>query len=147
MSLGLHNLKSNHGATHRTKRLGRGNASGHGTYSTRGQKGQKARTGGSSGLKRKGFRHILLSIPKKRGFNSIYSKSGTVNLGQLDKSYKDGETVNMESILTKKLIANKPKGRIKVLGTGELTKKLIFQACDFSASAKEKVVKAGGTIN
>lgn len=147
MSLGLHNLKSNPGATHRIKRLGRGNASGHGTYSTRGCKGQKARTGGSSGLKRKGFRHILLSIPKKRGFQSIYSKSAVVNLGRLDKAYKDGETVNMETILSKGLITNKPKGRIKILGVGELTKKLVFQACDFSVSARNKAEKSGSTIS
>src|SRR3972149_575319 len=86
MTLSLHQLNPAPASRHRRKRLGRGTASGHGTYSTRGQKGQRARTGGRPGLKRLGFKKILQGIPKNRGFNRPYKKKAVVNLDRLTRA-------------------------------------------------------------
>ncbi|PIY78798.1 MAG: 50S ribosomal protein L15, partial [Parcubacteria group bacterium CG_4_10_14_0_8_um_filter_35_7] len=88
MSLSLHNLKSR--KRKKRKRVGRGNASGHGTYSGRGLKGQKSRSGGKKGLKLKGFKVIIQNIPKTRGFKSIHPKMEIVNTGDLEKKFKEG---------------------------------------------------------
>jgi len=145
MALGLHNLKPNLNSKRKIKRIGRGNASGHGTYSTRGLKGQRARSGGRSGLKQKGWRHILLSAPKLRGFKSLYSKGQIVNLVDLEKKFNDGEKITPQVLAEKKLIAN-AHFLVKILGKGELNKKLEIVGCSVSASAKEKIEKIGGQI-
>jgi large subunit ribosomal protein L15 len=147
--LGLHNLKPNFGAKKKRKLLGRGNASGHGTYSTRGLKGQKARTGSKKGiLKRKGMRHLLLSIPKSRGFKSIYFKPAIVGLDMLEKNFKDGEKVTPQELIKKGLVSETGiAAGVKILNNGELTKKLEVSGCRASASAKAKIEKAGGVVN
>lgn len=145
MTLGLHNLKPNHNSKKKIKRIGRGNASGHGTYSTRGLKGQKARSGGRSGLKQKGWRHILLSTPKLRGFKSLYSKKQIVSIGDLEKNFNDGAKVNPLVLLEKNLIEN-AHFPVKILGDGELKKRIEVNGCLISAAAKEKIEKIGGQI-
>src|SRR3989344_2578682 len=103
--LEVHTLKPARGAKHRVKRIGRGNASGHGTYSTRGGKGQTARSGGSRGLKLKGFKFLLQSTPKLRGFNSLQTKPTEVYLADLEKHYANGETVDLKSLQEKNLVS------------------------------------------
>lgn len=146
MSSQLQDLKPHTGAKKKRKTVGRGNGSGHGTFSTRGSKGQKARSGGGKGaLKIKGMRHIILAAPKKRGFRSMYAKNETVNLETLEKRYNVGETVSPQTLLDKKLISFL-KAKIKILGTGEITKKLEVVGCTVTNSAKEKITKVGGEI-
>jgi len=82
-----HTLKPAHGAKHSPKRVGRGNASGHGTSSTRGGKGQTARSGGSRGLARLGFRRLMQSTPKLRGFKSLNDKPIVVYISDLEKYF------------------------------------------------------------
>lgn len=145
MALSIHQLKPYHGSKHRTKRVGRGNASGHGTFSCRGCKGQKARTGGKNRLKRKGMRHLLLSTPKLRGFHSHYLKPITIDLDLLERHFQNGEQVTPKILLQKELVDIISRG-VKILSDGRLTKKLEIEGCRASAQAKEKIEKAGGTI-
>lgn len=146
MPIGLHTIKSAPGAKKRRKRLGRGNASGRGTYSTRGQKGQKSRAG-VSGLKRLGFRDTLRRIPKKRGFSSPNSDYATINLAEISKNYKNGEQVTVDTLQKKGLIGRIHNKRgVKILGNGELDKKLVFKGVSFSNSALEKIKKSGSEI-
>ena len=126
MALSLSNLKPNKGATKNRKRVGRGNASGHGTYSTRGLKGQKSRSG-VSGLKRLGMKKQLLAIPKKRGFRSYQPKDQVIYFKDLNEKFKDGAVINYQSLLQVGLVeAAKAKGnRVKVLSQGEFKLKNI----------------------
>lgn len=144
MALTLSNLKPARGSQKKRKRVGRGNASGHGTYSTRGVKGQKARSGGRAGLKKLGLKMTLRRIPKKKGFKSLYPSFTPINLQDLEKHFVSGETVTMVKFLQKGLISRLEKNVVKILGTGQLTKKLIVQAHAFSASASQAIIKAGG---
>ena len=139
--LSLHNLKTALGAKKRKIRRGRGNSS-KGNYSGRGMKGQRARSGGKSGLGLKGIRGYLQRIPKRGGFTSFRLKPQIVNLGALEKFFADGETVTPQSLFRKGLI--KATGGVKILASGELKKKFIISAHAFSASAKDAIVKAGG---
>jgi len=142
----LHKIKGAKGAKKKRKRVGRGNASGHGTYSTRGQKGQRSRSG-VSGLKRLGFRDTLRRIPKKRGFKSQKPKYEAVNLAVLSEIFRDGEKVNPSILRKKGIVGNIGNMRgIKILGQGEIDKKLIFEDVVLSDSAAEKIKKAGGEI-
>ncbi len=144
MTLSLNTIKSNKSLKQKRKRIGRGNGSGIGTYSGKGLKGQKSRSG-VSGLKRKGMRQILLKTPKLRGFKSLNAKAQVVNLLDLNV-FKDKETVNGKTLKEKGLIA-KESTPIKILGDGELTVKgLTFEKVKISASAKEKITKADGKI-
>lgn len=144
MSLTLHTIKSFPKSRKKTKRVGRGLGS-TGTYSGRGQKGQKARSGGRKGLKLKGLRKMLLSFPKVRGFKSMYAKTAVVNVSDLEKKFKDGDKITPELLKKVALISDFSAG-VKILGDGEATKKLIIERCAVSASAKEKIEKAGGKI-
>ncbi len=147
MSLSLHTIKSAKGAIKRRKRIGRGNASGHGSYSTRGLKGQRSRSGGRNKLKRLGFKQILLATPKSRGFKSGKPKNQAVNLMDLNGSFSDGAIVNLKSLLKAGLIRTTAEP-IKILGQGELKlKNLQFNGVKMSASAKAQVEKMGGKIN
>lgn len=142
----IHKLKSKPGSKFRKKEVGRGLGSGHGTYSTRGMKGQKARSGSSV---RPGFEggqtSLLRRIPKSRGFKSIYKKAQILNLEDLQKSFKNGDRITKELLEEKKVIKS-AGAKLKILGDGELTKKLTIEADSFSKSAKEKIEKVGGTI-
>jgi len=141
----IHTLKSAEGARKREKRLGRGTASGIGKTSGKGTKGQNSRSGGGV---RPGFEggqtSIITRLPKV-GFNNAQFKAQytIINVGDLEV-FKDGDKVNAGSLLEKRIIRKVEKFGIKVLGEGELTKKLTVKANKFSASAKEKIEKIGG---
>jgi large subunit ribosomal protein L15 len=135
--LTLNNIKKAKGASKNKKRVGRGNSSGHGTYSTRGLKGQKARSG-VSGLKRLGMKQQLLQTPKVRGFKSAKPKNQIISLKDINSNYKDGENVTPESLAEKGLIssANLP---VKILGkTDKLTVKVKFAGVKMSAGVLEQ---------
>ena len=143
----LHELKPNPGAKHRRKRLGCGESSGHGKTSGKGHKGQKARSGGSI---RPGFEGGQMPLHRrlpKRGFSNAATKTvyGIVNLDDMEKRFEDGTAIN-EKLLRGAGLVRGPLDGIKILGRGELTKKFHLEVDNVSASAREKIEKAGGTI-
>ena len=144
--MNLHTLKPRPGAKHRTKRLGQGESSGHGKTSGKGHKGQKARSGGSIRLGFEGGQMPLIRRLPKRGFNNARFKKNyaIVNLSDLN-NFGDGAKIDEAALLEAKLIRGKYVG-VKILGTGEVTKKLTICADKVSASAREKIEKAGGSI-
>ncbi len=145
MALTLSNLQPSEGARHKKKRVGRGNASGHGTSATRGIKGQKARAGVSN-LKRLGMRQMLLQVPKSRGFKSHQDKKQVVNFTAINLKFKDGQLVNPLSLAKHGLI-NKNGGEVKILANGELTvANLTFNKVLFSGKAKEGIEAKGGKL-
>lgn len=139
----LHELEKNIGATHRRKRVGRGPASGLGKTSGRGQKGQKARSGGSINPVFEGGQLPLYRRLPKRGFKNTRFKTryATINVEDLNV-FKDGTTVTPALLKDTGLIKKQLDG-VKVLGNGKLEKKLTIQASKFSASALEKIKEAG----
>lgn len=144
--LSLSNLKPAKNSAHREKRVGRGNASGHGSYSTRGIKGQRSRTGGRNKLKRLGFKKILAQTPKNRGFKSAKPKNQIVNLKDINQFFSDGAKIDAMSLLKADLVEFSAEP-IKILGEGELKlKNLKFTGVKLSASAKAQVEKLGGKI-
>ena len=145
--MNLHNLKPNPGAKHRVKRLGCGESSGLGKTSGRGHKGQKSRSGGGV---RPGFEGGQMPLHRrlpKRGFNNtrFQDKIAVVNVASLNERFEDGDTVNMGTLKAARLVKGTYDG-VKVLGNGDLAKKLTVEGCKVSASAKEKIEKAGGSI-
>ncbi|SHK35771.1 LSU ribosomal protein L15P [Rubritalea squalenifaciens DSM 18772] len=145
--MNLHNLKPNPGAKHRNKRLGKGESSGLGKTSGKGHKGQKARSGSGVRVGFEGGQMPLHRRLPKRGFNNIRfaDKVVIVNTAHLEKFFAEGDTVNEESLREKGLIRGQ-FDQIKVLGNGQLNKKLTVSVDAISASAKEKIEKAGGAI-
>ncbi len=141
--LTLNNLKISQGSKTKKKRRGRGNASGKGNYSGRGMKGQKSRSGGKSGLKRLGMKKIIAQFPKQKGFNRQKAIFQIVNLNILENNFKAGEEVTIKKLFKLGLIDN-IKEKVKILGNGEISKKLIVQAHGFSKSAKAAIIKTGG---
>ena len=139
----LHELHPAEGSTASQKRLGRGNGSGLGKTSGKGHKGAKARSGGG---KRPGFEGGQMPLYRrvpKRGFNNVFgTEYAEVNVERLEV-FNDGDVVNAQALLEKKIIRKELDG-IKVLGGGELTKKLTVQAAKFTGSAKEKIEAVGG---
>lgn len=144
MSISLSNLKPFAKSKTRTYRVGRGNASGHGTYSGKGQKGQRARSGGRKGLTLLALKKALQSTPKQRGFKSNKPKPIIVNLRDLNV-FENGAKVNPSALLQKGLIKTKSR-QVKILGKGELAKSLEISGCFYSASVKEAIQKAGGKV-
>jgi large subunit ribosomal protein L15 len=142
----LHTLKPRPGAKHRVKRLGCGESSGHGKTSGKGHKGQKARSGGSIRLGFEGGQMPLLRRIPKRGFNNanFKTKFAVVNLDALN-AFEDGSTVD-EQVLLSTGIIRRPYDQVKILGSGELTKKLTITANKASETAKAAIEKAGGTL-
>jgi large subunit ribosomal protein L15 len=130
--LSLNEIKKTKGTSQKRKRVGRGNSSGHGTYSTRGLKGQKSRSGVSN-LKRLGMRMQLLQTPKSRGFKSIKPKNQVVSVKAINANFKDGETVNVAILLSKGLIVNKDLP-VKILGKEKLTVKVKVEGIKMSES-------------
>jgi len=129
----------------RNKRLGRGEASGWGKTSGRGTKGQKARSGGAKGPYFEGGQTPLIRRVPKRGFRNIFKKRFiVVNVGTLDESFSEGEEVSIQSLIEKNII--KKRLPVKILGKGEMTKRLKIIANKFSKTAREKIMKAGGTV-
>lgn len=143
----LHDLKPNPGAKHRRKRLGCGESSGHGKTSGKGHKGQKARSGGSIRIGFEGGQMPIHRQLPKRGFNnSNFSIDyGVVNLDILEKLFDDGAAINEKLLRGAGLVRGSLDG-IKILGRGEVTKKFHVEAEAISASAKEKIEKAGGSV-
>jgi large subunit ribosomal protein L15 len=140
----LHTLTNRPGARHPKKRLGCGESSGHGKTSGRGGKGQTARSGGSIRIGFEGGQMPLVRRIPKRGFNNARFATVyiPVNVGSLNQ-FEDGSVVDVAT-LRKKGLANGKADGIKILGKGELTKKLTVIASAFSASAKAAIEKAGG---
>ena len=143
----LHDLKPNPGAKHRRKRLGIGESSGKGKTSGKGHKGQKARSGGSIRPGFEGGQMPLYRRLPKRGFNNNAFKTfwGVVNLDSLEKTFSSGDIVSEESLRKAGLVKGRFDG-VKILGRGELTKSLTIQVDEVSATAREKIEKAGGTV-
>ena len=139
----LHELHPAEGSTTAQKRLGRGTGSGLGKTSGKGHKGAKARSGGG---KRPGFEGGQMPLYRrvpKRGFNNVFgTEYAEVNVERLEV-FNDGDVVNAQALLEKKIIRKEMDG-VKVLGGGELTKKLTVQAAKFTGSAKEKIEAVGG---
>ena len=143
--LNLSNLKPAQKRADR-KRVGRGLGSGKGRYSGRGIKGQKARSG--SHKMRAGFEGgqmpLYMRVGKQRGATSKDAFTQPVNLRDLERVFADGDTVNVEAMVEKGLLKN-TKADVKILGQGELSKKLSVTAHAFSETAREKITAAGGS--
>ena len=139
----IHELSPAEGSKKDVKRVGRGHGSGWGKTSGKGHKGQNARSGGGV---RPGFEGGQMPIARripKRGFNNIFAaKMAAVNVSSLE-IFKEGTEVDAELLLASGLVSKIDNG-VKILGNGELTKNLTVKADAFSASAKEKIEKAGG---
>ena len=140
----IQDLKPNPKSKFRAKKIGRGNGSGHGTYSTRGMNGQGQRSGYHQ---RPGFEGgqtpLIRKLPKLRGFMSIYERPAIFNLDFFNKKFKEGDNVTKKVLFERGMLASE-KTMLKILGNGELKKKLTIEADKFSQSAKEKIEKIGG---
>ena len=140
----LHELSPAEGSKKAVKRIGRGAASGQGKTAGKGHKGQKARAG--KGI-RPGFEGGQMPLQRrvpKRGFNNIFAKEiAAVNVAALDRAFEDGATVTVEALVEKGLV-KKAKDGVKILGNGELTKKLNVSVHAYSEAAKQKIEAAGG---
>ncbi len=131
------------GSTHVDKRRGRGHATGNGKTAGRGHKGQKARSGGGVRIGFEGGQMPLARRIPKRGFNNIFAKPlEALNVSVLDK-FEDGAVVDAQALLASGILSKCTYG-VKILGNGEITKKLTVKAAAFSESAKEKIEAAGG---
>ncbi|MDR0897415.1 MAG: 50S ribosomal protein L15 [Oscillospiraceae bacterium] len=139
----LHELQPAPGSTTARKRLGRGVGSGLGKTSGKGHKGQKARSGHGKGVYFEGGQLPLVRRIPKRGFTNIFKKEyAIVNLAALE-NFEDGAVVDVQAVMAAGFV-KKPLDGLKILGHGDLTKKLTVQAAKFTASAKEKIEAAGG---
>ena len=140
----LHELSPAVGSTKAGYRVGRGPGSGNGKTAGKGHKGQNARSGGGV---RPGFEGGQLPLYRKhpkRGFNNKFATNyAIINVDTLEHKFNEGDVVNMETLLARKII-RKPYDGLKVLAAGNLTKKLTVQATVFSAAAKEKITAVGG---
>lgn len=147
MAIGLNNLRAPEGATHKKKRLGRGQGSGLGKTSGRGNKGQKSRSGYS---RKRGFEGGQMPLHRrlpKRGFTNIFKREwAEVNLSRLEEVFEAGTVVTPEALVEKGLVRKTLKGSIAVLGKGDLSKSLTISAHRFSESAKKKIESAGGKV-
>ena len=141
----LNNLLNGTGKQRRRKRVGRGRGSGRGKTCCRGHNGYKSRSGsGGRELNEGGQMPLFRRIPK-RGFNNKWrTEYSTVNVSQLNR-FEDGEVITPERLLEERVVRKKDRG-IKVLGSGNLERKLTVSAHKFSASAAEKIRAAGGTV-
>ena len=139
----MNELSPAEGSTHVAKRKGRGIGTGNGKTGGRGHKGQKARSGGGTRIGFEGGQMPLARRIPKRGFNNIFAKPlERVNVSDLNR-FEDGAEVNANILLATGVLSKCTYG-VKILGNGELTKKLTVKANAFSAGAKEKIEAAGG---
>lgn len=144
--LKLSELKPKTGSSKRRKIVGRGVGSGHGTFSGRGAKGQKARSGSSIPVGFEGGRMPLhRQIPKKRGFVSRNPKAVIFDLAKIDKHFSSGESVNPKTLYAKRLTKDRTL-RVKILSEGKLNKSLTFDKVKLSQLARQKVEQAGGKV-
>ncbi|MBQ9495331.1 MAG: 50S ribosomal protein L15 [Treponema sp.] len=138
------------GANKKPKRVGRGSSSGHGSTAGRGNKGQQSRSGkrlpyvGFEGGQMPLYRRIA-----RRGFSNMRFKDDVAyfNISELEAKFSDGDTVDRTTLVEKKLLSSKNGAAIKVLGNGDITKKLVIKVDKISKSAKEKIEKAGGSVD
>ncbi|MBM7708537.1 50S ribosomal protein L15 [Enterococcus lemanii] len=141
----LHELKPAEGSRQERNRVGRGSSSGNGKTSGRGQKGQKSRSGGGVRLGFEGGQTPLFRRLPKRGFTNVNRKEyAVVNLDILNR-FEDGTEVTPLTLVEAGIVKDEKAG-IKVLGNGELTKKLAVKAAKFSKTAEEAIVAAGGSV-
>ena len=141
--MNLHELSPAAGSNKAGYRKGRGHGSGNGKTAGRGHKGQWARSGGGVRVGFEGGQMPLSRRLPKRGFNNIFAKTlESVNVSALEK-FEDGAVVTAQDLLDMGILSKCQYG-VKILGNGNITKKLTVQASAFSASAKEKIVAAGG---
>ena len=140
-------LSAPEGANKKTRRVGRGSSSGRGTTAGRGNKGQQSRSGGKIYIGFEGGQMPLYRRIAQKGFSNYPFKKEyeVVNLSSLEAKYADGETVNKETLAAKGLV-KKSASLIKILGNGDITKKLTVEIGKVSASAKAKIEKAGGKV-
>lgn len=142
--MNLNDLKPQSGSTKRRRRVARGIGSGKGKTATRGAKGQKARRQ-ISGWFEGGQTPIIRRLPVKKGFRNINHKEfAEINVSTLELNFNDGDVVDVETLLSRKLISRLKDG-LKVLAFGDLNKKLTVKAHRFSAAAKAKIEAVGGT--
>lgn len=140
MSTELHSLPAVHGRRHR--RVGRGHGSGRGTTAGKGTKGQRARTGGRTGIVRRSLKHIISRLPKQRGFKPRHPSATPVNLVFLERVFEDNATVTLDALRSAGIVIG--GHGVKILGTGTLKKKLTVRAQAFSRSAERAITNAGG---
>ena len=140
-------LHAPEGANKRKRILGRGQGSGRGTTAGKGNKGQKARSGCKTYVGFEGGQMPLYRRLAQRGFSNYPFKKiyQVVNLEEIEKRFADGETVNTRSLIQKGLV--KGAVPVKIMGNGKFTKKLVFEIEAISASAKEKITTAGGSLS
>lgn len=143
----LHDLKPAPGSTHSRKRIGRGNSSGQGTYAGRGQNGQGSRSGGTKGAGFEGGQTPLaMRLPKLPGFRSPRRIEYTaINVSTLNDRFEDGAVVDGAALKAARLTKSEFEP-VKVLGDGEISKKLTVKVDKVSASAKAKIEAAGGEV-
>ena len=141
-------LSAPQGANKKPKRVGRGSSSGLGTTAGKGNKGQQSRSGGKTYVGFEGGQMPLYRRIARKGFSNYPFKKEYVciNVELLETKFNDGETVNKASLIEKGFISSKSNSMVKVLGNGEITKKLTVEVDKVSASAKEKIEKAGGSV-
>ena len=141
--MNLHELSPAPGSNTKAYRKGRGAGSGNGKTAGRGHKGQWARSGGGVRVGFEGGQMPLARRLPKRGFHNIFAKPlEAINVSALER-FEDGETVTVQAMLDKGVLSKCRYG-VKILGSGEITKKLMVEASAFSESAKKKIVAAGG---
>lgn len=143
----LHDLRPAPGSTKKRKRVGRGNASGHGTTSGRGDKGQKSRAGGGKGPGFEGGQNPLaMRLPKLPGFKNRWRQEyEIVNVGRLEGLFAKGDVVDGDALKAKGVIKS-ADAPVKVLGDGDLAKALTIRVAKVSGSARTKIEAAGGTV-
>ncbi|MDI9589605.1 MAG: 50S ribosomal protein L15 [Acidobacteriota bacterium] len=143
----LNDLRPAKGSTKARKRVGRGNSSGHGTTAGRGTKGQLSRSGGGKGAGFEGGQQPLaMRLPKLPGFkNRNRVEYAPVNVARLEALFEDGDTVDTDALVAKGVIKH-DYIPVKVLGDGELAKRLTVRVDKVSASAKAKIEAAGGKV-
>ena len=143
----LHDLHPAEGSRKDRKRVGRGNSGYGGTTAGRGQKGQKSRSGGGKGPGFEGGQmKLAMRLPKLNGFTNIWRvEYEPVNVGLLNELFEDGDVIDAEALVAKNII-KKATLPVKLLGDGDVTKKLTVKVDKCSGSAKAKIEAAGGTV-
>lgn len=145
MSLSPSTIKPAKGSNRKSKRVGRGNASGKGTTAARGTKGQKARSGGKSRRQIRAFKASLQKVPKLRGFKTLQKIKETVTLAMLEKVAENGKKITPIFLHKAGVVVN-PSNGVKIVASGELKKKVEISNCLASKKAVEMIEKAGGSI-
>lgn len=142
----LHDIGPAPGAKKKRKRVGRGPGSGHGHTSTRGEKGQKSRSGYSRRWGSEGGQMPLVRRVPKRGFTNVFREEfAEVNVGRLDR-FEAGEVVTPDALVAAGLVRRRQAGRVKLLGAGEIARALTIQVHAATAGARAKVEAAGGKL-